>query len=98
MADYPNFSDFVEEPKAFEGDKKRIEDILNQNILVINFKIGNSKKKEDTLYATIQFQIEDTKYIVFTGSQVLTDQLKKYENRIPFYTTIKKINKYYVFT
>jgi len=98
MADYPNFSDFVEEPKAFEGDKKRIEDILNQNILVINFKIGNSKKKEDTLYATIQFQIEDTKYIVFTGSQVLTDQLKKYESRIPFYSTIKKINKYYIFT
>ena len=98
MADYPNFSDFVEEPKSLEGDKKKIEDILNQNILVINYKIRDSKKKENTLYATIQFQIEDTKYIVFTGSRVLIDQLKKYKDKIPFYTTVKKINKYYIFT
>jgi hypothetical protein len=34
MADYPRFSDFAEETKAFDGDKKKIEDILNQEILV----------------------------------------------------------------
>ena len=98
MADYPNFSDFVEEPKALDGDKKKIEDILNQNILVVAFKIRDSKQKQDSLYATIQFKVGEDTHIVFTGSGVLIDQLKKYKDKIPFYATIKKINKYYVFT
>lgn len=57
MTDYPRFSDFAEEPKPFDGDKKKIEDILNQDILVLDFKIKDSKKKQDSLYATIQFKM-----------------------------------------
>ncbi len=94
---YPKFSDFAEEIKAFEGDKKRIEDILNQEILVIDFKIKSSKKRIHSLYATIQFKINDVNYIVFTGSNVLMDQLKKYKEKMPFYATIKKIDRYYTF-
>ena len=41
---------------------------------------------------------EDKTYIAFTGSNVLIEQLNKYESNIPFYTTIKKINKYYTFS
>ena len=98
MADYPDFSDFAEESKPFDGDKKKIEDILNQNILVIDFKIKSSKQKQDTLYATIQFKIDEINYIVFTGSGVLIGQLEKYKDNLPFYSKIKKIDKYYTFT
>ncbi len=98
MAEYPRFSDFAEESKAFEGNKKRIDDILNQEILITDFKIKDSKKKQDTLYATIQFKIDDINYIVFTGSGVLIDQLKKYKDSLPFFTTVKKIDRYYTFT
>lgn len=98
MTEYPRFSDFADESRSFDGDKKRIEDILNKEILITDFKIKESKKKQDTLYATIQFKICDIDYIVFTGSGVLIDQIKKYKGNLPFYTTIKKIDKYYTFT
>ncbi len=98
MAEYSKFSDFAEESKLFEGSKKRIDDILNQEILVTDFKIKDSKKRQDTLYATIQFKIDNINYIVFTGSNVLIDQLEKYKDNLPFYTTIKKIDRYYTFT
>ena len=98
MSEYPRFSDFAEESKVFDGDKRRIEDILNQEILVTDFKIKDSKKKQNTLYATIQFKIKDINYIVFTGSNVLIDQLEKYRENLPFYTIIKKIDRYYTFT
>jgi len=32
------------------------------------------------------------------GSKVLAEQLEKYKDNIPFYTQIKKIDKYYTFT
>jgi len=98
MADYLNFADFAEEPKTLDGDKQKIEDILNKDILVVAFKVKSSKQKKDTLYATIQFQIEGISYIVFTGSGVLIEQLEKYEDKLPFYSKIKKIDKYYTFT
>lgn len=98
MVEYPKFSDFAEESKVFDGDKKRIEDILNQEILLLDFKVKSSKKKQDSLYATIQFKIESVNYIVFTGSGVLIDQLEKHKDSIPFYTSIKKIDRYYTFS
>ncbi len=98
MVNYSRFSDFAEETKPFIGDKKRIEDILNQEILVLSFKIKNSKKRQNSLYATIQFKLEGTDYIVFTGSSVLIDQLKRYKEKLPFYTTIRKIDRYYTFS
>lgn len=98
MAEYPHFSDFAEETKSFEGDKKKISDILNQEILIIDFKVKDSKQHENTQYTTIQFKIDETYYIAFTGSKILMEQIYKYKDSIPFYTTIKKIDKYYTFT
>lgn len=98
MIEYPRFSDFANESKPFEGDKKKIEDILNQEILIIDFKVKESKHHKNTEYVTIQFKINDILYIAFTGSNVLIEQLNKYTDNIPFYTSIKKIDKYYIFT
>lgn len=36
--------------------------------------------------------------ITFTGSNVLIEQIERYKAEIPFYTTIKKIDRYYTFT
>ena len=98
MAEYPRFSDFAEETKVFDGDKKKIEDILNQEILVLDFKVKNSKKRQDSLYATIHFKMNDINHIVFTGSSILISQLEKYKDNLPFYTVLKKIDRYYTFT
>lgn len=98
MDEYPRFADFAEETKLFEGDKKKIEDILNQEILIIDFKMKDSKHHNNSQYITIQFKIDDETFITFNGSRVLAEQLEKYKDNIPFYTIIKKVNKYYTFS
>jgi len=98
ITEYPRFSDFAEEAKSFEGDKKKIDEILNHEILIIDFKIKDSKQRSGTQYVTIQFKLDDTNFILFTGSMVLINQLEKYKDNLPFHTIIKKIDKYYTFT
>ena len=92
--EYPKFSDFSEEDAGLEGDKKKIEDILNKEILLIGFRIGRSNYREKD-YLTLQFKNGGNDYIVFTGSEVLIKQAQKYEDKMPFHTTIKKISNYY---
>lgn len=98
ITEYPRFSDFADESKSFEGDKKKIDEILNEEILIMDFKIKDSKQRSGTQYVTIQFKLGDINYITFTGSKVLIEQLNKYKDNIPFNTTIKKIDRYYTFT
>lgn len=98
MAEYPRFSDFAEETKSFEGDKKKIDEILNQEILVVDFKVKDSKHHRDSQYVTLQFKIDADSFIMFSGSKVLAEQLEKYKDNIPFYAVIKKIDKYYTFS
>jgi len=93
------FSDFADEDGPLQGKKKRIDDILNLEILVLNFKISKSRFPEKCEnYVTIQFECKDEKYIIFTGSRVLTEQLEKYKGELPFLTKIVKRDKYYTFS
>jgi hypothetical protein len=97
--DHPKFSDFNCNLKVFDGQKRSINLILNKEILIKLFKIGNSKYKTEK-YATVQFndpanenKLEN--FIFFTGSLVIIDQLNQNKDHLPFYTTIKKIDQYY---
>lgn len=94
---YSRFNDFAEEETQFEGEKKKIETILNIEILIIGFRIGKSKFN-DKNYLTLQYENDGNRYICFTGSEVLMKQTQKYADKIPFYVTIKKVNKYYTMT
>jgi len=94
----PKFSDFSEEPKKLDGEKVSIDSILNKEILITGFKIGKSKYKENSDYTTVQFVSDDINHVFFTGSSVIADQIKKYGDKIPFTTTVQKINKYYTLT
>ena len=80
----------------------RIDDILNQEIEIIGCRITKSKysKNQTGLYLTLQFINPGCcdRRVVFTGSDVLISQVQKYQNQIPFITTIKKVNRYYVLT
>jgi hypothetical protein len=96
-----NFSDFDIKPevKVFIGEKIAVKKILNIPIKVINFKIEPSKKKEGTDLLTLQIEKGTEKRIVFSGSNVLINQIKRVpEDRFPFTTTIKNDNDYYEFT
>ena len=93
------FSDFSKE-NILDGDKVKIDDVLNNEIKILNFAIKNSKysKNKNGEYLTLQIEMSDKRYIIFTGSDVLIDQMKKYAKELPFLATIRKINKYYSLT
>ena len=95
------FGDFAEEPALLDGAKTRIDDILNQEIEIIGHRTAPSKytKNKSGLCLTLQFVDRDGKrWVVFTGSDVLIEQIRKYESEIPFHATIKKVDRYYRLT
>ena len=94
------FSDFAEEEKPLDGSKLKLDDVINREILITGFKIKESKFKKESSprCLTLQFEMAGSKHIIFTGSNVLTDQIEKYKNEIPFLTVIKRIDRYCTFT
>jgi len=91
------FSDFSKEQEVLDGDKVKLDSILNQEITIIGYSVKKSQyeKNKSGDYLTVQFEMNGEKQIFFTGSDVLIDQLNRYMEEIPFVTTIKKINRYY---
>ena len=92
--DYPHFGDFAGEEGPLAGDKRKLSEILDKEILILAFRVGKSKFR-DRNYTTIQFQNGSTKYVTFTGSEVLMEQLKRHEGNLPFLATIVKRFNYY---
>ena len=91
------FSDFSEEKGTFPGDKIKMEQILNKEIIVRDYAILPSRKKEGSDYLTISFDMDGKQYVVFTGSAVLAKQCEKYKDHFPYIATIKKVHDYYTF-
>jgi len=91
------FSDFATEPPVLDGDKVKLDSVLNQEIEVIGYRISDTRysKNKTGKYLTLQVRITGETKVLFTGSDVLINQLEKYANEIPFLATIKKINRYY---
>ena len=92
--DYHHFSDFAKTHPQFEGEKKKITEILNKEILIIGFRIGKSKYRGQN-YLTLHFELEGEKYIVFVGSKPLMEQAQEGTDEMPYYTTIIQIGNYY---
>lgn len=100
MQKHKRFSDFAQDALPLDGAKLKIEDVLNKEMLVTGFMVRKSKyvRGEADECLTLQFELDGTRYILFSGSKILTDQVTKYQTEIPFLTTIKKIDKYYTFS
>lgn len=99
---FRDFADTNDGPLS--GKKVKIDEILDQELLFINYRIKSSKfgKNVSGKYLTLQFQKEldessnSERNVVFTGSDVLISQLEKYGNQLPFIAKISKIDgKYY---
>ncbi|WP_294344675.1 hypothetical protein [Prosthecochloris sp.] len=95
-----HFSDFAEPTHVLDGDKIRIDNILNKEIIVLGFRIHNSKfdKNKSGKCLTLQIKLDDETRVIFTGSDVLISQIEKHKKQIPFLTTIKKVDRFYMFT
>lgn len=96
MSEYRKFSDFANpwEGSPLEGDKCKIDDILNLEILLTAYRITKSKKNEGDCL-TLQFEHNGQKRVIFTGSDVLRTQVERYKDNLPFITRIVKKDKYF---
>lgn len=95
------FSDFAQQDTLpIDGSKIKIEEVLNQEITVIGYRVKDSKyvKSNSPQCLELQFEFDGERHVLFTGSSILCDQIQKYKTEIPFATTIKKIDKYYSFS
>ena len=92
------FSDFAEE-QTLDGDKVKLDDVLNKEIVVTGYVVTKSKyKSSGDMCPKLQFEVDGARYILFTGSNVLINQIERYHDEIPFITTIKKVDKFYTFS
>ncbi len=92
------FADFATEEGPLEGGKVPLDSILNVDIFITGFRVQDSKfrdKNKSGKCLTVQFEREGEAHVFFTGSQVLKNQLEKYGHEIPFWSKVKKIDKYY---
>jgi hypothetical protein len=97
------FSDFAAKDGSLDGTKIKLDDVLNKEILVLDFRVSPSKyqRQNTSECLTIQFEFTDAPgvhHVVFTGSTVLTKTLQQYKDNLPFITTIRKVDKFYKFT
>ena len=95
--DYHHFCDFADIHPQFEGEKKKIVEILNKEILIIGFRISKSKYPGKE-YLTLHFKLEGKNYIVFVGSKPLMEQAQEGDEEMPYRTTIVQRGNYYTMT
>lgn len=83
--------------RSFEGDSITMEEVLNKDIDLMAFKIGPSKQERGIDCLTMQIVFNGEKRVIFTGSSVLMDKCKEYEEELPFTVQITKIGRYFTF-
>ena len=96
--DCPKFSVFAKEQMPMPGTKKRLDEIVNREIKVIDYRIRHSTQKDGTECLQLQFLLDGEVCVLFTGSNVLNKQIKEFSNKIPFVGTIVHIDRYYTFS
>lgn len=95
-----HFSDFAKDDKIMDGKKIKIENVLNKEIEITGYKITESQYKKDNNNSclTLQFILNGEKHVLFTGSNVLIEQIEKYKQEMPFLAIIIKVDKFYTFS
>lgn len=94
----PVFSVFAKDKLPMPGIKKRLDEILNKEIVVVDFRLTKSKKREGSECLQMQFLCDGVVCVVFTGSSVLITQIQSVKDKIPFKTCVTKVDKYYSFS
>lgn len=106
----PKFCD-ISERRSLDGDKVKIDDVLNNEIIVTGYNVSSSKYKskggEYCIKVQFYFSKDENKErkVFFSGSSVIKDQvediekhLKEKELPFEFSTVVKKVGNYYSFT
>lgn len=92
------FSQYNVTTSQLIGKKIEIEDVIDQQIIVSDYRIGPSKYagngRGNGMCLSIQVEHEGLDRVIFTGSVILQEQITKAKEagmKFPFSTTIIKI-------
>ena len=96
-AEMPRFAVFAHDKLPLVGEKKRMGEILNRDLVVTDFRIMRSKHNDGDECLQIQVLLDNDVFVVFTGSRVLIDQIRAATGKIPFRTQITRVDKYFSF-
>ncbi len=99
MNEFKNFG-IKAEVSTLQGEKIRINKVLNYPIIVEKYTISDSKYKEKTdKCLSLQILKDNKQHVIFTGSSVLISMITKVPlESFPFKTTIVQTNEYFEFT
>lgn len=101
MEGIKRFSDFKieSERKMLSGESIKINDLLDKEIIILDFVIFDSIMDKGKKCLKIQFKFENNETInsLTTGSSVLMKQIQYKELEFPFIGKIIKEKKYYKF-
>ncbi len=95
--DMRKFSDFADEKAALEGEKIKLDDVLNRPVEVLQYRVLTGKYETEKCLQ-VQIRIDGQLKVIFTGSKILLEQLEKYHNQLPFESTIIRPHRYYSFS
>lgn len=108
--DIPQFSN-LSEKKTLDGDKVKIDDVLNKSIIITGYQITASKyKAKSSEHCTkVQFYFasdeREERKVFFSGSLVIKDQMEEMDKKLSekglpfvFQATVKKVGNYYSLT
>lgn len=108
--DIPQFSN-LSEKKTLDGDKVKIDDVLNKSIIITGYQIMTSKyKTKSSEHCTkVQFYFasdeREERKVFFSGSLVIKDQVEEMDKKLSekglpfvFQATVKKVGNYYSLT
>lgn len=101
MDQIKQFKDFGIKPvsKGFEGDKIKIGRIINREIVVVGYKIEDSKFEGKGKCLYVQIEIDGDRRVFFTGSNTLMELIQQVPKaNFPFKTTIIKENERFEFS
>lgn len=92
--------------KALTGDKVKMTDILGRPIVVTGYNVTKSKRNDgECLKMQFHYVDEDSLHVVFTGSQILIEQIqqaaaeiKELGQEFKLETTVHSNTGYYTFT
>ena len=100
----PSITDLVPDRDVLNGDKVRIESVLNLPLVVTGWEITRSKVKKDEQCLKLQFELNGELHVCFTGSTVLISQIEAIEKELEkrnlprkFRASIRKIGKFFKF-
>lgn len=92
------FSQFAKKSDIrLEGEKVSINDVFDKNIALLAYRIMQSRavKNKEVLQLQFSYVGDDSKYILFTNSEVLMRQMKEYEENLPFKAKIIRTGSCY---